>query len=567
MRHRAPWIAFGLALAVVLGVMGWVTAKLLEMERERVEGEQRAAVEEQVRLALWRLDSAVPPRLFREMAEVAAAADAPPANAPASPPGVHARLLATPDGKVTCLTEPATDELEALRDALDGADLFARLENPPLPAADDRGAVDRQIEPQETLYSQATQSYRSANEWQARKSQVLDNISTIEQGGLVGKGGKLAQSKQELGLDADLAQEVDGKPATAGEPILGVPQALWIGDRLVLTRIVRRDGLTEVHASWLDWPALAAELQDEIADLLPDARLIPVPSPTTDTARMLATLPVRLDPGMAGVALPPAWSPLRASLVVGWVFVLLATAAVAGLLLWSLSLSERRAAFVSAVTHELRTPLTTFRMYTEMLSEGMVEGRKRDHYVATLRREAERLGHLVENVLSYARIEGGRGRATVETLAAGDIVARVERRLAERCAEAGMELELDVPDDVGAAQVRIDPTAAEQILFNLVDNAAKYAPSEHDPRIVLAVRRAGRHVELRVRDFGPGIPADERRKVFLPFAKSATHAAGTQPGVGLGLALCRRLARQMGGDLRLENAQPGAVFVLALPVS
>lgn len=130
-----------------------------------------------------------------------------------------------------------------------------------------------------------------------------------------------------------------------------------------------------------------------------------------------------------------------------------------------------------------------------------------------------------------------------------------------------MELEIDVPEDAGAAEVRIDPTAAEQILFNLVDNAAKYAPSEEHPRIVLSVRRDGREVELRVRDFGPGIPADERRKVFEPFAKADAHAAGTQPGVGLGLALCRRLARQMGGDLRLEAASPGAAFVLTLPVS
>jgi signal transduction histidine kinase len=197
----------------------------------------------------------------------------------------------------------------------------------------------------------------------------------------------------------------------------------------------------------------------------------------------------------------------------------------------------------------------------------MVEPKKRDHYVATLRREAERLGHLVENVLSYARIEGGRGRATMETMAADSVIARVERRLAERCAEAGMLLELDVPEDAGTVQIRMDPTAAEQILFNLVDNAAKYAPSDVDPRIVLSVRREGRHVELRVRDFGPGIPADERRKVFEPFAKSEAHAAGTQPGVGLGLALCRRLARQMGGDLRLDNADPGAAFVLTLPAA
>ena len=566
MRRRAPWLAFGLALAVVLGVMGWVTSKLLEMERERVEGEQRAAIEEKVRLALWRLDSAVPPRLFREMAEVALAAESPPIHAPASPPGVHARLVARADGAVTWLTRPAEDDLESLRQAVTQADLFARLENPAVIVAEGSVDIDRNVDG--VFYEQATQQARSDNEWQKRKSQSLDNLSTIEAGGLIGKGGKLAQTQQELDPAAP-QQQLDGRGYAAidPEPILGVPAPIWLDDRLVVTRIVRRGDEAEVHASWLDWERLEHDLRLEIADLLPAAHLVAVPTPSSDTSRMLATLPVRLEPGVSGLALPPAWSPLRASLVVGWVFVLLATAAVAALLLWSLSLSERRAAFVSAVTHELRTPLTTFRMYTEMLSEGMVDARKRDQYVATLRREAERLGHLVENVLSYARIEGGRGKALVETLTADSIIARVEHRLAERCSEAGMRFELDVPDDAAAAQVRIDATAAEQILFNLVDNAAKYAPSDVDPRIVLSVRRVGGHLELRVRDFGPGIPADERRKVFEPFAKSEAHAAGTQPGVGLGLALCRRLARQMGGDLTLENASPGAAFVLTLPAA
>jgi signal transduction histidine kinase len=340
---------------------------------------------------------------------------------------------------------------------------------------------------------------------------------------------------------------------------LGVPQPLWLGERLVVTRIARRSGAPEVHVSWLDWERLRVELLGEIGDLLPNAQLRPAAT-AENTARMLATLPIKLEPGPVATALPPSWSPLRASLAVGWAFVLLATAAVAGLLLWSLSLSERRAAFVSAVTHELRTPLTTFRMYTEMLSEGMVE-EKRDRYVATLRREADRLGHLVENVLSYARIEGGRSTGSIETLPTSELVARVEHRLAQRCAEAGMELEVELDDD--DARVRVDPTAAEQILFNLVDNAAKYAPSKDDPRIVLSVR-AG---EFRVRDFGPGIPDDERRKIFEPFAKGNAHAAGTQPGVGLGLALCRRLAQAMHGELTVERARPGAAFVLRLPLA
>ena len=96
-------------------------------------------------------------------------------------------------------------------------------------------------------------------------------------------------------------------------------------------------------------------------------------------------------------------SPIFLSLGIAWACVLLAATAVAGLLAGVMRLSARRASFVSAVTHELRTPLTTFQMYAEMLADGMVpEESKQKEYLATLRAEAGRLIHLVENVLAYA---------------------------------------------------------------------------------------------------------------------------------------------------------------------
>ena len=93
----------------------------------------------------------------------------------------------------------------------------------------------------------------------------------------------------------------------------------------------------------------------------------------------------------------------------GWGAVLFAVLAAAVLLHGVMTLSERRAAFVSSVTHELRTPLTTFRMYAEMLARGMVpDAERRQEYYETLQSESERLTLLVENVLAYARLERGR---------------------------------------------------------------------------------------------------------------------------------------------------------------
>jgi signal transduction histidine kinase len=113
--------------------------------------------------------------------------------------------------------------------------------------------------------------------------------------------------------------------------------------------------------------------------------------------------------------------------------------------------------------------------------------------------------------------------------------------------------------------VRANVSAAEQILFNLVDNACKYARTAADKRIHLAAQWHNGTVRLRLRDHGPGIPPSVRRRLFQPFSKSAQEAACTAPGVGLGLALSRRLARDMGGDLRLdEDVTDGACFVLTL---
>jgi len=114
--------------------------------------------------------------------------------------------------------------------------------------------------------------------------------------------------------------------------------------------------------------------------------------------------------------------------------------------------------------------------------------------------------------------------------------------------------------------VRANVSAVEQILFNLVDNACKYARQAADRRIHLSLRRTGRVVELVVRDHGPGLTGRDQRRLFQPFCKSAGEAARTAPGIGLGLALSRRLARDMGGQLRLDpHVSGGASFVFVLP--
>lgn len=353
----------------------------------------------------------------------------------------------------------------------------------------------------------------------------------------------------------------------ATRPVVeGVSRPLWVGEKLILARRVKSGNETLIQGCWLDWEKLQARMNEEIADLLPRARLSPVKTDTPPAnARLLATLPVQLTvPPPEPVVAP--FSPMRISLVVAWICLLAATLAAAATLLSVVALSERRAAFVSAVTHELRTPLTTFRMYAEMLSEGMVpEADQRQKYLETLRVEADRLHHLVENVLQYARLERGRPGGRREAISLGGLLERLVPRLSDRAQQAGMRLEVEASAADRETELNVDVGAVEQILFNLVDNACKYAAGAGDSRLHLEATIDNRDCRICIRDHGPGISAEGRRKLFQPFSKSVHEAAVSAPGVGLGLALCKRLSRDLGGELRLLSGQDGAVFELRLP--
>jgi signal transduction histidine kinase len=365
------------------------------------------------------------------------------------------------------------------------------------------------------------------------------------------------------------------KPAMKGEvqksvvvpEQVGVSRPVWIGDRLIMARRVERGGTTVVQGSWLDWPPLKARLLGEATGQFPQADLVPVNDDSADDpSRMLAGLPVRLvvNETVADSGVGPT---LRGALWMGWGAVFIAVLAAAALLQGVMALSERRAAFVSSVTHELRTPLTTFRMYAEMLARGMVpDAERRQEYFETLQKESERLTLLVENVLAYARLERGRKPQAQDRVTVVDLLQRVRKRLEQRAAQAGMECIVELNPKTAEQEFTTDTAVVEQILFNLVDNAAKYARNAADRRIHVEANRNGQYVKLIVRDHGPGIghEAAERTQAF---EKSAQESAETAPGVGLGLALCRRLARQLGGRLDVAKANgEGAEVTLMLPM-
>ncbi len=339
----------------------------------------------------------------------------------------------------------------------------------------------------------------------------------------------------------------------------------------------------------LDWKKLRKLLTDEIRDLFPKARALPMRAEVPPhPERTMTALPVELDPGEepeevpplldpVGVAPPVAaglpaslgWTPLRIGLALAWAAALIALAAV-GLGGWSLiGLSERRIRFVSAVTHELRTPLTTLRLYLDMLTGGLVrDEERRDEYLHTLNTETDRLTRLVSNVLDFSRLENQRPRLAKERVAVGELLGQVAANWQTRCHDGEKELVIEDQAEAGAAVVT-DVSLVQQILGNLIDNACKYSRGADDNRIWLRARVAGPgRLTLEVEDRGPGVPRCERRSIFRAFCrgKSADVTAG---GVGLGLALAERWATLIGGRLTLCGSadRPGACFCLELPTA
>ncbi|HMS02812.1 MAG TPA: HAMP domain-containing sensor histidine kinase, partial [Gemmatimonadaceae bacterium] len=185
--------------------------------------------------------------------------------------------------------------------------------------------------------------------------------------------------------------------------------------------------------------------------------------------------------------------------------------------------------------------------------------------LTTLQRESDRLSRVVENVLAWSRLEEGRFASRRERHDVRALLAAVGPALRRRLDDAGMRLDVEMDDAVAATVVETDADAVGQILFNLIDNAAKYARVA-DGVVLLCVTTDADAVRLSVRDQGPGVPPAHRRAVFAPFDRGAVQLSSNEvPGTGLGLPLARGLARDLGGDLVLDERGPGACFLLTLP--
>lgn len=295
-----------------------------------------------------------------------------------------------------------------------------------------------------------------------------------------------------------------------------------------------------------------------------------------DAAALLVAVPFREGLGSWRLALyqPPGASPGAS---VRWqvrVFMaalgVLVAVIVAGIVAtWRLVRRETEMArlksdFVANVSHDLKTPLSVIRMFGETLEMGRVpDEAARQEYYRVITRESERLTRLIDNVLDFSRIEGGRRTYERVPTAVEPLVRETLEAFAYPLVQQGFKLDVRIAPDL--PEVPMDAEAVGQALANLVDNAIKY--SGERKAITIDAQVAGARLALAVIDEGIGIPPAAHRRIFEKFYRVGRSDTQGRRGSGVGLALVRHVAEAHGGRVTVESRPgEGSRFTLWLPL-
>jgi len=227
-------------------------------------------------------------------------------------------------------------------------------------------------------------------------------------------------------------------------------------------------------------------------------------------------------------------------------------------------ISRMKSEFVSNVTHELKTPLALIRMFGETLDSGIVtEEDKRREFYSIIRKESERLTHLINNVLDYSRIDSGNKEYEFEK---ADLVETIQHSLEAykfHIRDMGFEIESKMPEE--PVMILIDKDAISQAFLNLLSNAVKY--SEERKHIRVEIVRETNSVLISVTDQGIGIARDELKKIYDKFYRVQNDMVKKPRGSGLGLTLTRHIVEAHQGNIEVDS-EPGrgSRFSIRLPL-
>ncbi|MBI4286042.1 MAG: hypothetical protein HY670_09145, partial [Chloroflexi bacterium] len=217
--------------------------------------------------------------------------------------------------------------------------------------------------------------------------------------------------------------------------------------------------------------------------------------------------------------------------------------------------------FIGLVSHELRTPLTVFLGAVKTAMSTGITIADIQELLKDASHSAESMAHLVDNMLELSRYQANRLTLNRSRLDIVRVISDVVEK--EKSHLQNHRLSLEIAE--GLPPVEADQLRLEQILINLMDNAAKYSPDNTEVRV--SVKRDSDHLLIGVRDRGKGISAEEQDKLFQPFERLLENST-TKPGLGLGLLVCRRLVEAQGGKIWVESDKgKGSTFWFTLPLS
>jgi two-component system sensor histidine kinase/response regulator len=228
-------------------------------------------------------------------------------------------------------------------------------------------------------------------------------------------------------------------------------------------------------------------------------------------------------------------------------------------------MNEEKNEFMGIVAHDLRNPLGAIQGYSEMiLEEPDLPREELESCVSRIRDTARRMSDMVRNLLDTNRIERGDMQVSLTAVDLGPLAKKLTESYHPRA--AAKQQNLCLQQDDGPLIALADPNQVIQVLENLISNAVKYSP--HGKEILVRVGRADGMVRCEVTDQGPGLSAEDQKKLFGKFARLSAKPTGGEHATGLGLSIVKRMVEAMNGRVWCES-EPGrgATFIVALPLA
>lgn len=229
-----------------------------------------------------------------------------------------------------------------------------------------------------------------------------------------------------------------------------------------------------------------------------------------------------------------------------------------------LELTRRQNELLGTVAHDLRSPLTVIKGYSELLLHerfGLAEQPK--HMIDAMKRNSGFMLRLVDELLDLEALKSGRVQLETKLVDLTGLVKGVVEL--QKMLGAPKQVESKFCASESNIFVQADPRKLEQVLTNLLSNAIKFAPPKSEVEVTL--EKDGEHAVLKVCDQGPGVPEEDRKKIFEPFGKSKAQPTGGEKSTGLGLAIVKKLVEAHHGSIRVTGDEQGATFEMKLPVA